>query len=221
MRLLDRLKDRRLLLSFEITLGEKNEVGVKTALAEPNLDNLEFIRFWAFAAGRILYDIWFNYTPMAVLAIDRLSMILKRNLEPTTDCLKRAELYHFRYGHQVPVPLERIAGEYLGRNDAERVIRFSTKLPFDDNEPSPLVLVGSIALLQHVLDKFKADPRALHVLSATARTLVAQFAIKEWAGEASVKKLPQAAFLQALRQSPLLPKVGRGDTPTPPALGAI
>ncbi len=66
MRVLDKLKRRRLLLSFEIAIGEENEVEVQTAPAEPELDTLELIRFWAFAAGRILYELWFNNTYLAL-----------------------------------------------------------------------------------------------------------------------------------------------------------
>ncbi len=129
-----------------------------------------------------------------------MSSLLARNLDPLMDCLKRAELYQFHYVKKVAAPVERIAGEYLGRDDAERTIRFLTRLPFDGNEPSPLLIVANIALLQYVVEKVKADPRGLRILSATARMLVSQFAIQEWAGAASAEKLPQAAFLHALRQ---------------------
>ncbi len=200
MRLLDKLKRRRLLLSFEIVMGGGNEIEVRTALADPELNNLELIRFWAFAAGRILYELWFCNTPRASIALDHLKAILARNLDSATDCLKRADLYPLRLVKSVPAPLERIAGEYLGRADADRKVRLLTKLPFDGNEPSPLLMVADIALLQHVLEKFKADPRGLQILSATARMLLSQFAVEEWAGEASVNKLPQAAFMQALHQ---------------------
>lgn len=200
MDLIDKLKRRRVLLSFEIALGKANEIAVKTVLAEPGLENLELIRFWAFATARILYELWFANTPQAFLAIYRLSLIIERDLDPATQCLKRAELYQFRYVSELPAPVERLAGEYLGRDETERMIRFLGRFPFDGSESRPLGIVAGVALLQHVIDKLRANRRSLQVLSATARMLLSQFAIEEWAGEASVDKLPHAAFNQALRQ---------------------
>lgn len=198
MGLLEKLKRRKLLLSFEIALGGETELGVRTVPAQLEGDSFEWVRFWAFATARILYDIWFANTPQAFLALHRVSLVFERDLDPGTDCLRRAELYQFHYVDEVSSAAERIAGEYLGRDHRERTIRFLAELPFEGNTPRPLLMVSSVALLQHVLDWVKPQPRGLAVLSATGRMLVTQFATEEWAGAASMEKLPQAAFTQAV-----------------------
>lgn len=198
MGLLDKLKGRKLILSFEIALGAKNEVGVKTLLAQPFGDQLEWVRFWTFATARILYEIWFTNTPQGFVALQHMGMVLERPLDPSTDCLKRAEFIQFHSVSDVPSPVDLLAGEYWGHEEVDRSIRFAGRLPFDGNMPMPILMFSSIALLQHVIDRLKAHPRGLQVLSSAGRMLVSQFANEEWQGEASANKLPQAAFQQAL-----------------------
>lgn len=198
MGLLDKLKGRKVILSFEIGVGAKNEVGVKTLIAQPVVDPLEWVRFWTFATARILYEIWYTNTPQGFVALEHLGMVIERPLDPAADFLRRAEFFQFRFAGDVPSPVDLLAGEYLGHEDVTRSIRFTEKLPFDGNMPRPILMFSSIALLRHVTDQIKSHPRALQVLSSAGRMLVSQFANEQWEGEASANKLPQAAFQQAL-----------------------
>jgi len=198
MSLLDRLKRWAPLLSFQIGLGESNQVCAKIAPEGLGIGQLEIVRFWAFATARILYDIWYANTPRAFLALNLLGMTLERDLDPATDCLRRAQLSQFRYVPELLVPSEQIVGEYLGRNDAERTIRFRIAPAFEENMPTPLAMVSAVVLLQHVLGEVHTDIHAVQALSQTGRNLITQFGADEWAGTASREKLPQAAFNQAL-----------------------
>ncbi len=198
MGLLDKLRHRKLLLSFEVGLGEKNEVSAKILLGHPLEDDLEWVRFWTFATARILYEIWFSNTPQAFLALQRLAMILERPLDPSTECLRRAEFFQFRYVSEVASPVDLLVGEYWGQGEGGRSVRLTSKLPLEGNVPRPVLMVSSVALLQQVMDRVKGHARGLQVLSSAGQTLVSQFASEQWEGEASAEKLPQAAFQQAL-----------------------
>lgn len=197
MGLLDKIRGLKLLLTFEIALGEENDVGVKI-LTQSIVDDLELVRFWALAEAKILYEIWVTNTPQAFLAMGFMTRVLERELDPATDCLERAELLHVRYVPQVQNPVEQIVGVYLGRDDGQRTIRFLTPPAFEGNIPRPLAMVSGVVLFQYVLDRVKTNARAFRALSETGRMLVTEFATEKWAGEASVEKLPQAAFARAI-----------------------
>jgi len=197
MNLLDHFKSTPL-VSFRFVLGEYNEVAVEVTPHDPQADSLELVRFWAFVAARILYEIWFSNTPHAFLLLDHLARVFEGHLGDTTDCFKQAEFLQFHYVRKARSPREEIAGEYRIRGKDDRQVRFSDDLPFEGLTPSSLLMVANLVLLQWVVERLKGNPSALQTLQATGRILISQFASEAWPGKASMERLPQAAFAQAI-----------------------
>ncbi len=199
MSLLEKLRRWMPILPFQIALGDAMQIGVDIVPRRPGIDDLELVRFWAFAAARILYEIWFTNTPQGFLALNLLTLILERDLAPSTDCMRRAQRTSLHNAATLPVPTEIVGGDYLGRDDDARTIRFEIGPTFHDTRPTPLVMVSSVVLLQNLLERVKSNPHSVQTLTQTGRNLITQFSLEEWAGEASKEKLPEAAFRQALR----------------------
>lgn len=199
MRLIDRITGWRALISFEVVLGDKSDVSVRLVRAHPTVEDVEFVRFWAFAQARILYEIWLLNAPQAFHALTYISRIVEQPLGARVDCLRRAGLQFHHHVPQVSKSIEQIAGQYLGRRDAEWKIHFLVPPVFDGNIPHPLAMIAGIVLFQQVLTTIKDTPWIQQALTATARTFVRHFARGEWAGRRSMEELPQAVFVKETR----------------------
>jgi hypothetical protein len=202
MGLLNFLTGMKKILSYEILFDQNNKVTVNTTKEVSTVLTPEYIRLWAFYQAKIIYNLGYPNNLSAILALESLAKIVKKDIDSNTNCFKRAGfddiIQLIQYSDDISSPITKFNGEFFAKGSVNRSIK--THFPMQGTEQD--VVYSGIALMQYCININEDDKYALGILTKTARNLFALYEAGMGGGISDIVQIPQTAYLEAIGTLP-------------------
>jgi hypothetical protein len=184
------------ILTFKIFFDSQRNVAVDIKPIVLEMSQSEYIRLWACYEAKIIYSLGFPHNMSAMMALGSIAKVVEKNISPDTDCFASADVDDvISFAREIPVKHSIFTGEFYAKGGFERMV--ITHFPIKGTEQQ--VVYSGLALLQYVIDSINRDDEMLHVLTKTARIMLALYETEMAIGVESVYQIPNLAYLKACK----------------------